>query len=272
MKVSVIVPTYKDLEALKLIIEALENQIYKDFELIIAEDDNSNDVEAFVKNYNGSLAIKHFSQEDKGWRKARALNGAIKLSSGEYLIFFDGDCLPYSTFVHAHVELAQKNKVLCGRRVNSGDGISLKLRKKVLNVNQIENNFLSFWKSFKEDGARHIEQGIYLLKYKFLYKKIIKFLDKRIRLVGCNFSLYRDSILAINGFDESYPSGDVADDVDIEWRLNALGIENKSCRYAANLLHLNHERKDRREAHQRNMNLMKAKQQRNEYKTKTGLN
>jgi len=67
-------------------------------------------------------------------------------------------------------------------------------------------------------------------------------------------------MLEINGFDESYPSGDVADDVDVEWRLNAIGVENKSCRYAANLIHLNHSRKDRREAHNQNLELMLEKQ------------
>jgi hypothetical protein len=53
--------------------------------------------------------------------------------------------------------------------------------------------------------------------------------------------------------------------------LNAIGIRNKSCKYAANLIHLNHARKDRREAHQNNLVLMREKQENNEYITKNGI-
>lgn len=271
MFVSVIIPTYKDVEALELILDALKLQTYKNFEVIIAEDDNSENVKEFLLSYYSDYVIKHFSHEDKGWRKSKALNGAIQLSDGNYLIFFDGDCLPYSTFVEAHVVLSEEKRVLCGRRVNTGDGLTRQLRSKEINVNQIEHNFLSFWSKFKKDKARHIEQGLYLFPSTFFYRFIIRFLDKKKRLVGCNFSAFKDDILQINGFDESYPSGDVADDVDVEWRLNAIGVKNKSSKYAANLIHLNHPRKDRKEAHKKNYELMLKKQKENNYFCKDGI-
>ncbi len=271
MFVSIIVPTYKDTEALWLIFEALEKQTYKNFELIIAEDDNDTNLKDSLKNHNFSFRIKHYTQEDKGWRKARALNQSILLSEGEYLIFFDGDCLPYSTFVQAHVSLMEKNRILCGRRVNLGDNISQKLREKTLHVSDIEKKLFSFYRALKDDAARHIEQGIFLYKFPWIYNKIINILDKKKRLVGCNFSLYKEDIVKINGFDESYPSGDIADDVDIEWRLNAIGVTNKSCKYAANLLHLNHSRFDRKEAHKRNYTLMLEKQKNSLIKCKDGI-
>ncbi len=260
MLISVIVPTYKDLQALKLIFNALNMQTYKNFEVIVAEDDEDAEVAKYIKSAKFNFKIKHYHHKDRGWRKAKALNGSIKLSEGEYLIFFDGDCLPYSTFVEAHVKLMQKETVLCGRRVNLGDKLSKKLRNEELHVNTIERNFFSFYRQMKDDKARHIEQGLFLYPASAFYNFIIKILDKKRRLVGCNFSVYKEDILKINGFDESYPSGDVADDVDIEWRLNAIGVQNRSCKYAANLLHLNHPRADRREAHRKNFELMKLKQ------------
>jgi glycosyltransferase involved in cell wall biosynthesis len=260
MLVSLIIPTYKDIAALELILDALKRQSYQEFEVIVAEDDNAQDTVDFLKRYEAPFLIKHFRQEDKGWQKAKAMNGAIKLSSGDYLIFFDGDCIPYSTFVAGHVSLIEVNRVLCGRRVNTGDEISHSLRDKSIRIAMIENNFFSFYKKFKKDSARHIEQGIYFSPKSIFYNFFIKVLDKKKTLVGCNFSVFKSDMLKINGFDESYPSGDVADDVDIEWRLNAIGVENKSCRYAANLIHLNHSRKDRREAHNQNLELMLEKQ------------
>ncbi|MBU0720551.1 glycosyltransferase [bacterium] len=271
MFVSLIIPTYKDVEALELILDALKLQSCKDFEVVIAEDDDSEEVKNFLAEYKAEYTIKHFSHEDKGWRKAKALNGAIELAKGEYLIFFDGDCLPYSTFVQAHVLLSEKNRVLCGRRVNTGDALSKQLRDKEIRVQDIENNFFGFWGRFKKDGARHIEQGLYLFPQSFFYRGLIRVLDKKKRLVGCNFSAFKEDMIKINGFDTSYPSGDVADDVDVEWRLNAIGVENKSCKYAANLIHLNHSRKDRREAHRKNFELMLKKQKKNEYFCKEGM-
>ena len=63
MKVSVIIPTYKDIVALKLILDALSYQTYKDFEVIVAEDDNLEETKRFIQNYKSDYKIKHFSQE-----------------------------------------------------------------------------------------------------------------------------------------------------------------------------------------------------------------
>ena len=271
MFISVIVPTYKDINALELILDALKLQTYKNFEVIVAEDDDSDEIREFLKNYSSEYVIKHFSHEDRGWRKAKAFNGAIGLAEGSYLIFFDGDCLPYSTFVEAHMILSETNKVLCGRRVNTGNKITKELREGSVTVNEIENKFILFWSKFKKDKARHIEQGLYLFPKSAFYKFIIKYLDKKSKLVGCNFSVFKSDMLKINGFDESYPSVNVADDVDIEWRLNTIGVKNKSCKYAANLIHLNHTRKDRREAHRQNYNLMLDKQSKNQYFCHDGI-
>jgi len=271
MLVSLIVPTYKDVKALDLILDALQIQTYKNFEVIVAEDDNSKEVEEFLSSYISWYKIIHVSQEDKGWRKAKILNRAISSSDAEYLIFFDGDCIPYSTFVEAHVVLSEKKRVLCGRRINTGDGLTKDLRNKVISIKEIEKNFFSFWKKFKRDKARHIEQGLYLFPKSSFYRYVIGFLDKKKSLVGCNFSVYKKNMLEINGFDESYSSGDVADDVDVEWRLNKIGVLNKSCRYAANLVHLNHSRKDRKEAHKINYEIMLKKKKNNNFFCEYGV-
>ena len=89
MKVSIIIPTYKDPTALKLILDALQYQTYTNFEIIVAEDDNSNETFELLKNYESKYTVKHFSQENKGNRKPRAVNNSIKMSEGEYIIFIE---------------------------------------------------------------------------------------------------------------------------------------------------------------------------------------
>lgn len=100
MKASLIIAIYRDIEALSVIIEALKKQTYTNFEVIIAEDGNSKEVKEFISTIE-NLDIKHTTQEDIGIRKSRSVNNGILASSGEYLIFIDGDCVPYSTFVES---------------------------------------------------------------------------------------------------------------------------------------------------------------------------
>ena len=269
MQVSVIIPTYKDLQALQLIFEALETQTYKTFEVVIAEDDNSKEVAEYLSQLKMPFPIKHIFQEDLGWRKARAMNHAIKASEGDYLIFFDGDCLPYSTFIENHVKLSEENRVLCGRRVNLEDRVSSALRHREITVREIETHYFRNYAKLKEDGARHIEQGLDLLS--LIPKFLFELFNHNTRLVGCNFSVYKSKMVEINGFDEGYPTGDIADDVDIEWRLNAIGVYNKSCKYAANLLHLNHDRIDRKPQHDKNYAEMLAKQKINQLRCVNGI-
>ena len=98
MKVSLIIPTYKDTVALKLILDALEFQTYKNFEILISEDDDSIETKLLLKNYKSSYEITHYSHENIGNRKPKAVNNCIVLSKGDYIILIDGDTIPFTTF------------------------------------------------------------------------------------------------------------------------------------------------------------------------------
>ena len=49
--------------------------------------------------------IKHIWQEDIGFRKPRILNETVRQSSGDYLIFIDGDCMAQACLFRALSEL-----------------------------------------------------------------------------------------------------------------------------------------------------------------------
>lgn len=120
ISVSVIVSVYKDTQALKLILDSLLNQTYKNFEIIISEDCKSEEMREFLAPYKEKSLLTHLTQEDTGWRKNIALNRAVKESKGEYLIFIDGDIIPYRDFVEKHVESITHSRILCGKRVELG--------------------------------------------------------------------------------------------------------------------------------------------------------
>lgn len=272
MKVSLIVAVYKDIEALDTIVRALKDQTYKNFELVVAEDNNSDEMKEYINSVT-DIEVLHTFQEDNGIQKARSINNAILKSTGDYLVFIDGDCVPQSNFIKSHAYLAEEGKALSGRRVNVGEDLSTKLRKNKLSAMKYERSFLFLYPNMLKDKASHIEQGIYLNPENFIFSLLQK-RKTNLSLLGCNFSCFKKDMLEINGFDESYGATAVADDTDIQWRLEALGVRMKSCKFAANIFHLYHTRADERYSNVicPELELMRERKKIGNYKALKGIN
>ena len=243
MKVSIIIAVYKDIEALNLIMEALKTQTYKNFEVIVAEDNDAEAMRAYVASIEG-LDVKHTFQADDGVRKSRSQNNGILKSSGEYLIFLDGDIIPYSTFVAGHVALAEKGRVLAGRRVNLNASFSRRFRDGSLKPLTLEKHYLTVGFPMIFDKSTRYEQGVYVAPDSFIYKRFLAKRRRNTNIIGCNFSCFREDMVALNGFDESYGASSLPDDVDLEWRFAAYGLELFSCKNVANTFHLYHKKQD----------------------------
>ncbi len=245
MKVSLIVAVYKDTEALELIFDSLKEQSYKNFEVIVAEDGQSyimkNLIEKSKKKYD--FDILHTTQEDMGVRKSKSQNNAIRVSTGDYLIFIDGDCILYKDFIKNHLILSNKNEIVTGRRVNLGPKYSSLLRKKEITSKWLENNFIIKYFDIKNDAKeeRHSEEG-FSIKPNGLIHTILKKRKKKLSLLGCNMSMYKNVMLEINGFDEDLGNSAYASDSDLEWRFEGLGYKVTSGRFLINQFHLYHKR------------------------------
>lgn len=246
MKVSLIVAVYKDVEALNLIFKSLAYQTYQNFEVVVAEDGESQEMAQCVKEARErfEFTIVHTTQEDEGVRKSKSQNNAIQVSSGEYLIFIDGDCILYRKFIENHVALSGEKNIITGRRVNLGPRYSKSLRDGSIESEWLERNFV--WKYFdiKEDAKeeRHSEEGFSIKVNGIIHLLLQKFRKKAFPLLGCNMSFYKNAILEINGFDEGLKNSAVAGDTDLEWRFLGLGYSVVPARFMTNLFHLYHKR------------------------------
>lgn len=234
--ISLIVAVYKDAQSLSLILEALEKQSYKNFEVIVAEDCESDEIKNCIKNY-GHLNLKHTTQKDVGWRKNSSLNNAIRVASSDFLLFIDGDCIPNIHFVREYNKQREKNIVLCGRRVELGSRFTKQIRERKLNIIDIQKNYLLNIFNLQKDNTRHFEEGIYLgdLLYQLKHK------GKKASVIGCNFGVNRSDLIEINGFNEEYISPSVGEDTDIEYRLRLKGCNFKYIRNKSFVFHLYHE-------------------------------
>lgn len=242
-KCSIIISVYKDTDSLDLILESLCNQTIIPDEIIISEDGNSIEMSDYVevaKEKYKKLDINHLFQEDIGWRKNIALNRAIVASKYEYLIFIDGDCVPFDDFIENHLGQATKRIVFAGKRVELGENITREIRSKKLTVSKLTNNYWLYVIKLINDKTRHLEDILHISYKSFLSPYIKKEVNY---IIGCNWSAFKEDILEINGFDETYTLPSVGEDVDLGWRFRGLGIELKSCRYNANLVHLYHKKR-----------------------------
>ncbi|MEO8210854.1 MAG: glycosyltransferase [bacterium] len=244
-KVTLIISVYNKIKELDLIFNALTIQSYKDFEVIVAEDGRNSEMKKFVEEWNEKnfFSIRHLTQEDKGFRKNKILNEAIRNASADYLIFIDGDCLPHSDFIKAHFESKESNVVLCGRRVNLTKYISNKITKETILSHDYERLKLSriIHSSLnrKNKGYNFNIEESFIFKNKAL-RSILTNEDEHI--LGCNFSIHKTLLEKINGFDENYEGPGLGEDSDIEFRLRLTGAKFKSVRNLAVQYHLYHDK------------------------------
>jgi glycosyltransferase involved in cell wall biosynthesis len=97
--VSVIIPTLNRYDYLKDVLADLENQTYKNIEVIIV--DQSEPFEANMYD-DWSLDIKFWYQKEKALWKAR--NDAINTSKGEFILLYDDDSRVDNNWIEEHIK------------------------------------------------------------------------------------------------------------------------------------------------------------------------
>jgi glycosyltransferase involved in cell wall biosynthesis len=242
VKATIIVSFYNNFDKLKLVLAGFTMQTLKDFEIIVADDGSNSEVVENIRQIipDYSFPIKHIWHEDIGWRKNIILNKAIAASNGEILIFIDGDCIPHPRFVEEHYVNREDNCALAGRRVNMSEIVTQKLTEKKIIEGYLQK--LGLIKLFIDQlfrkTASHVENGLY-----FRNRFIRSWIKKENRgLVGCNFSLMKKDMLALNGFDERYNTAFLGEDTDVEVRLLHNGGRDKSMKHIAIVYHCFHPR------------------------------
>lgn len=237
LEASIIISFYNNVSALKCILSSIKQHADK-IEVVIADDGSNPDsiekVNLLV--HSSPLSIKLVSQKDIGFRKNRILNKAISFTTTDYLIFIDGDCIPQRFFIEDHLAHKEKGYVLNGRRADiAGSMKDALISAKDPTVFFNDHKFSIISLSLLGKG-KNIEKG-----FRIEHPWLSGFLNRKPKgLLGCNFSLYKDDLLAINGFDNRYEVPGIGEDSDIEYRLVANGTKVRNLFYKAILLHVMH--------------------------------
>lgn len=214
---TLVISFYKNTRMLDLVLASLETQTYKNFNLIVCDDGSGAETVQAVHNKLNQLSIPstHLWHEDIGFRKNRILNWAIQNCQTEYMVFIDQDCILHPQFMFEHMTYKKPKSVLCGRRINLTEWVS-----KLLTPEKIRHQFLekNIWWIILGGLFMKDNNGIKGVYYKNAFLR--RMANKKPRgIVGCNFSVARQDLLDINGFDTRYEGAGFGEDSDIEFRL-----------------------------------------------------
>lgn len=96
MKLSIIIPTYNEEKYISHLLKSIEEQNFKDYEVIIADANSSDDTVAIAQSYNCKIV--------EGGLPAFGRNQGAEIAKGKYLLFLDAD----SVLTPNYLELALK--------------------------------------------------------------------------------------------------------------------------------------------------------------------
>jgi glycosyltransferase involved in cell wall biosynthesis len=115
-KVSIIMPAYNVACFIKESILSIQNQTYKNWELLIINDGSTDDTLAVIEGLNhDDKRIQVYSQGNKGVSAAR--NWGVSLATGNFIAFLDGDDLWHPLFLNSMVQailMTQRELAICG--------------------------------------------------------------------------------------------------------------------------------------------------------------
>ncbi|MEC6909357.1 glycosyltransferase family 2 protein [Photobacterium piscicola] len=106
---SIIIPTYNNIELLKKCLDSIFKQNLNSIEIIIINDGSIDGTDQyFSNNITTNHNIKYYKQQNKGVSSARNLG--LDNANGEYVLFVDADDLLYDEKLSSYVAYAKSNK------------------------------------------------------------------------------------------------------------------------------------------------------------------
>lgn len=235
-RTSLVVSSYDQPNALALALEGVLTQTRAIDELLVGDDGSQADTRELVESFaaRAPFPVRFESQEDRGFRKSRALNNAIRVAAGETFLFLDGDCVPPPGWAGHHLDaLAAGADFSTAGYVLLDLGQTRALTPEEIAAGRIDARCDETWR--RHFRAIHRRERLYrLLRHR-----------RKPKIRGGNWAVTRRALFAVNGFDERF-DGFGKEDSDIRNRLRNAGFRGVSLWDRAWVFHCSHALDERR--------------------------
>ena len=234
---SIIISTYNNTQWLEKVLYGYNNQTYRMFELVIADDGSGQDTRDLLERIQKEVfyPIVHVWHDDNGFQKSQILNKAIMQCISPYTIMSDGDCIPRKDFVEQHIKFREEGFFLSGGYFMLPMYISEKITKddiyteSCFDLKWLKKKGLEFSFKNKKLSAAHVTASVLNL-----------ITPTKASWNGHNASGWTQDIIDVNGLNEEMQYG--GQDRELGERLVNAGIKTKQIRYHAIVVHLDHPR------------------------------
>lgn len=231
MKASLIVYIKNNAKTLPLLVEALKQQTEKDFEVIFAQDGCNEQVIKILREIEEeqTLSITHLFHEEESYKREAMLNRAIVEAKSDYLIFIEEGAIPHHKFIEEHIRLSRYGKVVAAKTVELSNELFSDVTLQMVSSKRVHTYMLG--KAIRGKVKNSTE--LFRITNGFMRHFMLS--DVWQGLSSANFSLYKEDILSVNGFDERFDVKSEESDFDLEVRLMQQGVFTKEERQIATL-------------------------------------
>ncbi|HVR28406.1 MAG TPA: glycosyltransferase [Thermoanaerobaculia bacterium] len=236
-QLSVILSTYQSPVLLERTLHGYRRQALDGFEIVVADDGSGPETADVVRRLRAELGLDlvHVWHQDRGFRKCEILNRAIEEARGDYLVFSDGDCIPWSGFLSTHAALARRGRFLSGGYFQMSRELTERITVEDVALGRIEDSRWLHGRGLPSSWrVRRLRVGGAAAAW------LDRLTPTRPSWNGHNSSGWKDDLLLVNGFDERMGYG--GEDRELGERLEILGRRGLQIRHRAICLHQWHER------------------------------
>lgn len=267
MRLSVIVSTYQKPRELARVLWGYAVQTRPPHELLVADDGSGPETAAVIDRVRrgAGLDVVHVWHADRGFRKSEIVNRAIAASTGDYLLFTDGDSIPRADLVETHLALAAPGHYLAGGYLKLPAAVS-----EAVSEDDVRAGRMADLAWLRAAGWRPGRRALRLVRSRRLAAALDRLTPTKPLFAGNNASAWREAVYAVNGFDMEMGYGGL--DRAVGYRLVNLGVKGRQVRHRAVCLHLHHDRPYRRpEVVARNREILQDIRRTGETRARRGL-
>lgn len=119
MDLSLVITTYNRAPVLQRLLEALDREPQRDFQVVVAVDGSTDDTEAMLAKLKPAYDLKWINTHCPGYGLAVARNHGILAADGRVVAILDDDSVPEPGFLAAHLRDARSGVITGGPRIPS---------------------------------------------------------------------------------------------------------------------------------------------------------